>query len=703
MYRKIIFIFLLFCPSLQAIEGDLFNDLEIVAQVNHCLCKTIPTTYSHLFEGGYFNMPSALMGQEGEMGLAFCYVSPYHIYSLRYQFSNRIEITGNYRVFRGIEDPILSPSGFGDRSDKGVNVKFAVLTPEDSNYVLPGVAIGFQDFLGTKNFQSRYFVLTQVFRNYNAEASLGYGKHRIRGFFGGITWFPFLDCNRSFFKSVALSAEYDATPYKSKKYEPHPGGHSRKSQINFGLKYRFYNFLDLSASYVRGEKLALGASVFYNLGYTPGFQCKRDDPLPPPPQTIGPLDDDDELVQLLVCPFKEQCFDLQEVWLSEDCCGNKNLRLTILNERYRYECDIRYRLNDLLAATIPSDISNVVIVLDTQGFPIQEYHFPMDFVRMYQLKKVGTYELHVLSPLCDVSFPNPCQDRRLYFCKRDLWNINVTPKYVSFFGSAKGKYKYAVGVTVWLDGFLWKDVYYSLQLGYDFYKNLYDIKDVDKLNPSQLINVRTDIINYLKQDGVTVDEAYLQKSWNLGNGWFSRASVGLFEIEYGGLAAEILWYPMQCNFAFGFEAAILRKRTFSGVGFTDSIRKLHGYHPSYQKFLGSQAFFNTYYHFDSVDIDLELNTGKFLANDVGTRILLTKTYPSGTAVSIWCTYTNGNDKINGRRYYDKGIEVSIPLDIFYSYSSKKQWKYAIAAWLRDVGAVSATGKTLYRLIRDERN
>lgn len=681
-------------------EFDLFHDLEIVEQVNRSLNDTIPTTYNHLLEGGYFNMPSALMGEEGEMGGGFAYVSPYHLYNLRYQFSERVEITGNYRVFRGIKDPILSQYGYGDRTDKGVNIKFAVLIPQDTDFVLPGFAIGFQDFLGTKNFNSHYMVLTQVFRKLNAEASLGYGKHRINGFFGGFTWFPFLRSNNCYFENIALSAEYDATHYKSEKHEPHPGGRSRKSPVNFGIKYRLFEYIDLSASYVRGEKLAFAASAFYNFGFTPGLQCKRDDPLPYKP--IGPLNCDDDLVQLLICPFEEQCLKLEEVWLSEDCQGRKTLRLSISNERYRYETDVRYRVNDILAGIIPSDISNVVVVVETQEFPIQEYHFPMDFVRLYDQNRVGTYELGVVSPLSDVTFVNPCDDICLYHRKLEYCDVTVTPKYVSFFGSSRGKYKYALGVNVWFDGYLWNDFYYSLVLGYDFTKNLYDLNDMDRLNPSQLINVRTDIVNYLKQDGITVDQAYLQKTWNMGRGWFSRISFGLFEIEYGGLATEFLWCPTQSPWAFGIEAAVLRKRTYSGVGFTDKIRKLHGFHPSYQKFLGSQAFFNVYYHIDCVDMDIELNNGKFLANDVGSRILLTKTYPSGTEVSIWCTYTNGNDRINGRRYYDKGIEISIPLDIFYSYSSQKRWNYGISAWLRDVGAISETGETLYRLIRDER-
>ena len=238
---------------------------KIVEKVDRYLNATIPVTYNHLLQGGYFNMPSALMGKEGEMGLGFSYVSPYHNYNLRYQFSSRVEISGNYRVFRGIPDPILSESGFGDRSDKGVNIKFALLTPKESNYALPGISIGFDDFLGTKKFESRYVVMTQVFNKLNAEASLGYGRHRIQGFFGGFTWFPFLRYNNALFQNIALSAEYDAIHYKSETHEPHPDGHKQKSPINFGLKYRAFNLVDLSASYVRGKKIAIAASAFLQL------------------------------------------------------------------------------------------------------------------------------------------------------------------------------------------------------------------------------------------------------------------------------------------------------------------------------------------------------------------------------------------------------------------------------------------------------
>ncbi len=705
MKRLVSIIFLIITSTVTAAEGEstLFHDLMIVDWVNRCANEKIPVTYNNLLEGGYFNMPSALMGDEGEIGVGLSYVPPYHMYSLRFQFTDRIELSGNYRVFRGIDDPILSPHGFGDKSDKGINVKFALLTEKDTQNTLPSIAFGLEDFVGTKSFKSNYVVATKSFLKFNAEASIGYGNRRIRGWFGGISWFPFLRIGNRYTRDLAFVAEYDAIPYKSKRWEPHPDGHKSRSQINYGVKYRLFDSFDFSSSYIRGEKFAFSISTFYNFGYTEGLQCKRDNPLPCKASPSGPLELDDALVTNLCPPLENQGFQLVEAWLSENCFNEKTLRLTITNNCYRYECDVRRRLNDLLAALIPTDIAYVVVTIKTMGLPIQEYHYLMAYVRLYGNDKVGPYELRVLSPLCDVEFENTECDQLLFYQKQRLWNVDLYPRYASFFGSSTGKFKYALGVNLGLNGYLWKNVNYFILLGYNVFSNLYDLKDMDRLNPSQLINVRTDIVNYLKRDGLHVDEAYLQKNWNLGKGWFSRVSFGYFEVEYGGIASEALWYPANSHYAFGIEAAVVRKRCYTGLGFSDSVRKLHGFHPSYQRFLGTQGFVSAYYHADPMDMDFELKAGKFLANDLGVRAEISRTYPSGTRVYVWGTFTNGNDKINGRRYYDKGIAISIPLDILYTYTSKSRWIYSMSAWLRDVGVSAYTGKTLYRLIQDERN
>lgn len=704
-----VFIFFLVSPiALFSDSTDsLFSDLLIVEYWNQKLNERLPVTYNHLLQGGYFNMPSARMGQEGEIGVGYSSVPPYRNYNLRMQLIDRLEVTGNYRIFRGVDDPILSPMGFGDLSDKGANIKLALFHPEDSDYRLPGLAIGYEDFMGTKNFTARYIVLTQVVLKHNLEFSLGYGDHRYRGFFGGFSWMPCRQSPYPYFRGISFAAEYDATPYKDPTVEKHPKGRKTRFPINFGVKYRLWDQIDFSLSYVRGKALAFSASAFYNFGMTKGLMPKINDPMPySAPINVEPISwrrPEDVFIQEIAYAMSEQGFDLQEALIGQDPCKGTTLRLRIWNPIYYLECTVRSRLNSLLAALVPLNIDQVIVVIDAEGLPVQQYRYNMEFVRLFFANKMGPYELKVLTPLQEVTFPCPGANV-LFMKKRDWLNIELYPKTHSFFGSSRGKFKYALGATLSLNGFLKHEVYYSINLGWIAFSDMDHLSGIDRLNPSQLLNVRTDIVKYYRQRGVTVDEAYLQKNWNWGKGYFSRVALGYFEEEYGGLATEFLYYPVESAWAAGFEGAVFKKRTFRGIGFTGRIRQMRGHVPVYHKhFTGSQFFVNFYYDWVNARLDFKTKIGKFLANDVGARFELTRYFPSGLRVTLWLTYTNGNDKINGSIYYDKGIYLSMPLDIFYTHTDRSRWGYGMSAWLRDVGVIAETGKPLYNMIREQRN
>jgi hypothetical protein len=356
----------------------------------------------------------------------------------------------------------------------------------------------------------------------------------------------------------------------------------------------------------------------------------------------------------------------------------------------------------LLANLIPLNIDLVIVTMEGDAFPLQEYIFTMDVVREFNQRQIGAFELNVLTPLCEATPPDPYAETLIFETGRDWWEFDLFPKTNTYFGSSTGKFKYALGVNALFTGFLYNDLFYSLHLGYVAYSNIHDVKDMDKLNPSQLINVRSDIVRYYQQKGITVDEAYLQKNWNMGKGWFSRLSVGYFEIEYGGIAGEFLYYPVNSNWAFGIEGAVVKKRTVGGLGFTNKIRKLHAWTPSYQKFLGSQYFVDLYYEWKEAKIDFKLKAGKFLANDWGVRYEVSRYFQSGLRITLWYTQTNGHDRINGQTYYDKGAAFTMPLDIFYTHSDRNRWGYGMSAWLRDVGVTAFTGRELYELINDNR-
>ncbi|MEI8365231.1 MAG: YjbH domain-containing protein [Parachlamydiaceae bacterium] len=709
IFHSILLFLLCVGLSLNAFADDqenLFRDLLIVDYWNKKINDRLPVTYNHLLQAGYFAMPSARMGPDGEIGIGLSYVAPYHNYNLRFQIFDRLEITGNYRVFSGVKDPVLSPLGFGDFSDKGANFKFSLFLPEDSAYQLPGLAFGFEDFIGTQAFHSKYVVLTQVFLEQNMEVSLGYGIERIKGFFGGINLMPFRQTKWTYLQQLSLTAEFDSTAYHRSSREPHPKGRVKKSPINWGMKYRLWDCLDCSISYMRGDKLAFSASSYYNFGETKGFLPKINNALPYKApiitEPLGPRRSEDALVSDLVFAFQEQGFDIWELWISYNECNRKVLRITTLNDTYRLESEVRCHLNHLLAALIPSDIGEVIVVIDSEGFSIQEYHYNMDFVRLYAAQKVGSHELAILTPLTEVTSPDPYSGCRLFGCKRECLNFELSPRTHTLFGSSSGKFKYALGINAAFNGYLWNEVYYNLLIGYTFISNIGNANNFDRLNPSQLINVRSDITRYYAQTGLTLDEAYLQKNWNVGRGWYTRVAGGYFEEEYGGGAAEILYYPLDSAFAVGLEGSILKKRRYSGLGFTNHIRQLDGFRPTYKKFLGSQYFLNVYYDLACANVDFKVSAGKFLANDWGVRSEISRYFPSGLRLTLWYTVTNGHDKINGKTYYDKGVSFSMPFDIFYTCSERTYWNYGMSAWLRDVGVQASTGMQLYRLINDQR-
>ena len=69
-------------------ESNLLQDLMIVNYWNNRLNEKFPVTYNHLLEGGYFSMPSARMGPEGELAVGYGYVHPYIHYNLKFQLAD---------------------------------------------------------------------------------------------------------------------------------------------------------------------------------------------------------------------------------------------------------------------------------------------------------------------------------------------------------------------------------------------------------------------------------------------------------------------------------------------------------------------------------------------------------------------------------------------------------------------------------------
>ncbi len=706
--RRIFIILLLVVPHMLIAEmsiEELLYALDMAAYWDQKQCERFPTTFNYILSAGYFATHSARMTREGDFGIGVAHAPPYLNWNGRIQPFPFLEFSLNYRVFSNCPDTTLSPHGFGDYADRGANFKAALVTPEQTYYQLPGIAFGIDDFMGSKKFTTYFVVGTQVWPEYGLETSFGWGAGRYtkgpsRGFFGGFNWFPLYESDNKWIKGFGFSAEYDPTNYSNPEREPHPDGRVSHTPINFGVKYNFCDLIDVSASRLRGDAFAFAGSLHYNWGSAEGFIPKVGDPppytAPVDRQPLGCSRPTEVMIQSLSYALESQGFQLTKAWL--DC---STLWIRIINRCYRQEHVMRARLQQLLAALTPSNVEVVVAQIESYGIPCQQYVYYREFLISYAVQAMTPFELDVISPREEACV---CPPADLIFCRRyDLWRARLSPRLENFFGSASGKYKYDFGVKLDLEGFLPRNWFYEAQVSMTLFSDLKNISDYDFLFPSQLPNVATDYIRYRQSHALSWDRLYLQKSWNFGRGIFGRAAGGYFQVNYGGVAGEMLWYPANNCFAIGLEGAVVKKRNYTGLGFQSTLRHFEGRKPIYSSYSTLQQYFlDLYFDFPELRVFAKVSVGQFLARDKGIRGELTRYFENGIRLSGWMTFTDAHDQIHEENYYDRGISVEIPFDLFYKCSSRRVWNYAMAAWLRDAGYMTWTGRGLFETLNNER-
>jgi hypothetical protein len=686
---------------LEAPAAQLFSDLEKVRQIDRQIQDHLPLMINYQLQGGYFTMPSARTYSAGVFGASFAYVPPYRVWSLGFQFFDHIETTGNYWVFDGMES--FQGMGFGDDAERSANIKCILLRKEDGFPFLPDFAVGWNDFFGSCRFSSLYVVATQEFPKYNFEATFGWGNGRIKGFFGGLAWTPWRH-SQFFFKNLTLGVEYDAHDYHHHCFE-HPQGRTVKSRINAGLQLDLWDLIRLSGSTLRGTDLAASIAFHYNLGSSKGLFPKIFDKAPYTApvdiQPLGLLRSREELAHELAFAFNEQGFDLYNLYLVPG--KTDHLWMKVVNVRYREEEEVRRRIQYVLGSLSPSNISHATVVIEADGVAEHEYSFRFEDLRRYVKGQIGDPEFQIIAPLKEASSTPTIYDAALLYQRhKRIWILTFRPWVRSFFGSATGKFKYETGFSLGPEGYLFDQIYYSLYGSYTAFSSTQSMQDRDTLNPSRIINVRTDSLRYNQASSFHLNEAFLQKSINWGSGCFSRLAVGYFEPAYAGISLESLYYPVNSQWAIGFEASTLLKRRYFGMGFTHKIRKLTDSGYQFFPYTGLQYFVDFYYQYKPLSLDFKISAGQFLARDKGIRLEGGRTFLSGLRVGLWYTFTNANDVVNNKRYYDKGFSITLPLDIFMNQSSRTRIGYSMAAWLRDCGARAATGKPLYPTLYWER-
>lgn len=683
---------------------SLYDDLAKVEEINKQIADSLPLHFNYVSQAGYFVMPSARSAEEGTLVLGYSYLPPYRNIYVNFTFFNRVELSADYRIFHNMPDSNLSPLGYGDTTDRAANIKVNLLKQKDWANILPEIAVGLNDFMGSKSFRSWFVAVTKSFLEYNLEISAGWATGHMKGFYGAAAWTPWRK-KKYFLKNFTLAAEYDCSDYRFGKNE-HFLGRRVKFPVNIGFHYKLFNLFQLSFSSLRGCDVAASLSLSYELGKTKGAFPKVDDPSlyssPVDNEPLGVKRKEKEFACELVLGLKKQGFAVGSIRSYYES-KKKALWIKVVNLQYRSASVTRERIQNVVAALLPLDIEKVTVCVESLGVLCHEYIYRAVDLKRYFNCQIGAKEVEIVSPMREVSLaPNNYDSFLLYKRDNPVWTITLIPKFKTYFGSARGKFKYDLGIIGGPEGYFFGQLYYNIQTSYILSSSAGNISARDTLNPSKIINVRSDEIRYYQANSFHVEKALLQRSWNLSRGFFLRLSTGYFEVAYGGAAIESLYFPVQSSWSIGLELSYLLKRQYSGLGFTNKIYRFNGQEAVKIDYKAVQYFLDLYWNFRPLDLDFKISVGQFLAKDKGVKLQVGRTFSSGLTVYIWYTFTNGVDIVNNERYFDKGVGFTFPLDLFFTKSSKSRVGYATSAWLRDVGARASTGKDLYSILYYER-
>jgi len=194
--------------------------------------------------------------------------------------------------------------------------------------------------------------------------------------------------------------------------------------------------------------------------------------------------------------------------------------------------------------------------------------------------------------------------------------------------------------------------------------------------------VRSDIAEYLKDGKYGIQNLYADYETRLGEDFYGRLTGGLLEEMYGGVDGELLYRPYGSRWAFGIEANQLYMRSFhEQFGF--------------RSYNVATAQANLYYDMPWLGLQSTLRVGRYLARDVGFTYEISRQFGSGVRIGGFFTITNVPAKIYGEGSFDRGVFISIPIDIVTPFPSRSTIGTVYRPLTRDGGQLLATPRELY--------
>ncbi|MBW6484677.1 MAG: YjbH domain-containing protein [Syntrophobacterales bacterium] len=629
---------------------------------------------------GLMEIPSARVLRENSYRIGFSQVEPYRYYYGAISPLPGLEIDGRMtETMVSIDKPGTNWEGYGNYKDKAVDVKYQFVA--EGKYS-PALAVGIMDPHGTRLYASQYIVASKQL--YPFDFTLGFGNGRFgkrplpaqgegirvemlqdrqgwlsdSQFFGGIQFAPS--------DRYAFMVEYSPIRYHEQAGDPAlRGGYFSEavpSPYNFGFRYNFYNWADLTLSWQRGNQWGVNVSMPFEIGkpmipiYAPRYKEHPE---------IALMD----VERRMLFGLGLSGFSSIGITLS-----GGDLTIDLENNRFFYNArgvqealfTIAPMVREHNASGKNGRIDSILIIVKENGVPLYSYRTGAEDLLEYAAERLSDGEFHSLATI-DTGYVALPEGRKEL---TPGYVIGYKPQVQLFLNDPSGFWKGKVGLSLWAS--------YPVRAGGSLVAGaaLYPFANVETVNEPLSIPVRTDIVNYLKNKALFERFLFNQVERIPGTSVYAKITAGILEMQYAGLDAEAALPTLGGRLLLGLGGSLVKKRD------PDNPLKLA---ENTVKEYYKTAFFNTRLNFPQSDIALDVKYGMFLAGDKGAKITLSK-FINGVTLSAWYSVTDTKifaDSDN-RGYHDKGIAVSIPIRLFTGKESRAVYGQAISPWTRDV-------------------
>jgi hypothetical protein len=204
--------------------------------------------------------------------------------------------------------------------------------------------------------------------------------------------------------------------------------------------------------------------------------------------------------------------------------------------------------------------------------------------------------------------------------------------------------------------------------------------------------VRTDVAEYKRGGRFKLNRLLLNKYLMPAERLYLRASGGFYEEMYRGVGGQALYLPKNSRWAADVTVDALQQRGYKGWFDKRDYQTVTA--------LGALHYRLPY------DTTVTARAGRFLARDEGVRVEFKRRLPSGVEIGAWYTRTNGNDITSpgtpSSPYHDKGIFMSVPLNVMLLADTQASAGMVLAPWTRDVGQTVQSPGDLYDMVEGPR-